>query len=125
MALKRFVSRELERQSYLYQSLLLLLLYRHVFPSSDPFAASPYVSLLLKELSKPGHSGDSSRQNEARVGIYKLFQNKLVQRGTRQMSLDLRGHPIMSHHLRDDDHPSCKQYFKTTWKIDRAGNYYI
>jgi len=68
----------------------------------------------LKELSKPGHSGDSSRQNVARVGIYKLFPNKLFWRGTRHMSLDLRGHPTTRHHPRDGDHPSCEQYERNT-----------
>lgn len=52
----------------------------------------------LKGLSKPGHSGDSRRQDGPRVCIYKLFQNKL-QWGTRQLSLDLREHPVTSHHL--------------------------
>lgn len=79
----------------------------------------------LKPLSGPGHSGDTSRQNEARVDVYKLLQNKLLQCGTGQMSLDSRGHPITSHLPRDDDHPSCAQRLKTTQKIDWAGNRYI
>lgn len=76
----------------------------------------------LKGLSKPGHSGDSCRQDGPRVCIYKLFQNKQLQWGTRQMSLDLREHPITSHHLRNDDGPSHEWCFN---KEDRLGWYLL